>query len=245
MKLLRAVWTALRVIAQVLSGVGIILTQFKRIDQPAREAHVQAWANRMLGALGITLEVRGEPVAQGPTMMVANHISWLDILVMHGARYCRFVSKADVKHWPLIGTLATGAGTIYIERESRRDALRVVHHIAESLQRGEVVGVFPEGTTSDGLGLLPFHANIIQAAIAAHAPVQPVALQYVDSATRGASLTPCYVGDDTLVGSVWKLLTGAPVTAVVSFGAPQQSQGRDRRAWAADLRTAVGALRQT
>ena len=177
-------------------------------------------------------------------LLVANHISWLDILVMNAARYCRFVSKSDVKRWPLIGTLATGGGTIYIERESRRDALRVVHHIAESLQRGEVVAVFPEGTTSDGVALLPFHANMIQAAISAGAPAQPVALSFLDSKTRAASLTPCYIGDDTLVGSLWRTVTGSPVTAVVHYGMPQYASGRDRRAWAADLRVAVDALRR-
>jgi 1-acyl-sn-glycerol-3-phosphate acyltransferase len=205
---------------------------------------VQVWALKMLAILGIRLELRGVPPAAGPVLLVANHISWLDILVMHAARYCRFVSKADVKRWPLIGTLATGAGTLYIERESRRDALRVVHHVAESLQRGEIVAVFPEGTTSDGLALLPFHANLIQAAISACALVQPVALKFVDTATGATSLTPCYLGDDTLVGSVWRTLAGPPITAVVAYGEPQADQGRDRRTWAADLRSAVDRLRQ-
>ena len=244
MKFLRAAWVALRVIAEALSGLAIIVFRFPGISQAEREAHVQAWAGRMLAVLGVALEVRGEPPAQGPMMLVANHISWLDILVMHAARYCRFVSKADVKRWPIIGTLATGAGTIYIERESRRDALRVVHHIAENLRRGEVVAVFPEGTTSDGVNLLPFHANVIQAAVSAHAPVQPVALRFIDSKTRETSLTPCYIGDDTLVGSVWKTLTGPPVTAVVTWGEPQDANGRDRRAWAGDLRSAVDSLRR-
>ena len=143
-------------------------------------------------------------------LLVANHISWLDILVMHAARYCRFVSKADVKRWPLIGTLATGGGTIYIERESRRDALRVVHHMAESLKRGEVVAVFPEGTTSDGLALLPFHGNLIQAAISAGCAGAAGGAEL--SGCHGpatANLSPCYVGDDTLMGSVWRTLTGA------------------------------------
>lgn len=244
MKFLRAAWVALRVIAEALSGLAIIVFRFPGISQAEREAHVQAWARRMLAVLGVALEVRGEPPAQGPMMLVANHISWLDILVMHAARYCRFVSKADVKRWPIIGTLATGAGTIYIERESRRDALRVVHHIAENLRRGEVVAVFPEGTTSDGVNLLPFHANVIQAAVSAHARVQPVALRFIDSKTRETSLTPCYIGDDTLVGSVWKTLTGPPVTAVVTWGEPQDANGRDRRAWAGDLRSAVDSLRR-
>ena len=105
--------------------------------------------------------------------------------------------------------------------------------------------MFPEGTTSDGVALLPFHANLIQAAISAGAPVQPVALELPGHArpARPAS-TPCYIGDDTLVGSLWRTVSGSPVTAVVHYGTPQHASGRDRRAWAADLRVAVDALRR-
>ena len=244
MKFLRAAWRLGRALMHALAGLGTILFLFPKMSQPEREARVQSWSLRLLGLLGVQLELRGRPPAAGPVLLVANHISWLDILVMNAARYCRFVSKSDVKRWPLIGTLATGGGTIYIERESRRDALRVVHHVAESLQRGEVVAVFPEGTTSDGMALLPFHANMIQAAISADAPAQPVALSFLDSGTRAASLTPCYIDDDTLVGSLWRTVTGPPITAVVHYGEPQQASGRDRRPWAADLRLAVDALRQ-
>jgi len=176
-------------------------------------------------------------------LLVANHISWLDILVLHAARHCRFVSKAGVRHWPLIGTLASGAGTLYIERESRRDAMRVVHHMAESLRAGEVLAVFPEGTTSDGRHLLPFHANLIQAAISADAPVQPVALSFIVRETGQQSFGPCYVGDDTLVGSVWRTLSGPAIAAMAAFGTPQRAQGRNRRAWADELRSAVERLR--
>jgi len=197
----------------------------------------------MLQILGIELRLRGTPPAVGPMLLVANHISWLDILVLHAARHCRFVSKAGVRHWPLIGTLASGGGTLYIERESRRDAMRVVHHMAESLRAGEVLAVFPEGTTSDGRQLLPFHANLIQAAISAEAPVQPVALSFIDLASGQQSFSPCYIGDDTLVGSVWRSLSGPPIAAVAAFGQPQTAQGRSRRAWAAELRSAVEGLR--
>lgn len=239
-----AAWKLARALAHALAGLATILFVFPRLQQSEREARVQAWARRMLGVLGIGLQLRGQPPAGGPLLLVANHISWLDILVMHAARYCRFVSKADVKRWPLVGTLATGAGTLYIERESRRDAMRVVHQMAERLRAGDVLAVFPEGTTSDGVDLLPFHANLIQAAVSAQAPVQPVALQFIVTRTGGTSLTPCYIGDDTLVGSVWRTLTGEPFTAVVSYGQPQDAQGRDRRAWAADLRRQVQQLRQ-
>lgn len=241
---LAAAWKLARALAHALAGWFTILRVFPRLQQAERDARVQAWARRMLELLGISLRLRGEPPLRGPVLLVANHISWLDILVMHAARHCRFVSKSDVKHWPLIGTLATGAGTLYIERESRRDAMRVVHQMAASLQSGDVVAVFPEGTTSDGIDLLPFHANLIQAAVAADAPAQPVALQFIETHTGQTSLSPCYIGDDTLIGSLWRTLTGDPLTAVVSYGAPQRAQGRDRRAWAADLRHAVQELRQ-
>jgi 1-acyl-sn-glycerol-3-phosphate acyltransferase len=86
----------------------------------------------------------------------------LDILVIHATRHCRFVSKSELKGWPLLGTLATGAGTLYIERAQRKDAMRMVKDMAQSLREGEVLAVFPEGTTGDGIGMLPFHSNLIQ-----------------------------------------------------------------------------------
>ncbi len=245
MKPLRAVWILARVLWHALAGLSTILFLFPRLTVQARQARVQAWALGLLQVLGLQLRVVGEPVAQGPALIVSNHISWLDILALHAARYCRFVSKADVRHWPLVGALATGAGTLYIERASRRDALRVVHHMADSLRAGEVLAVFPEGTTSDGLSLLPFHANLLQAAIAADVPVQPVALGFVDTATGQRSLAPCYIGEDTLVGSMWRTITSPSITVVVNFGALQACKGRDRRRWAADLRAAVDSLRES
>jgi 1-acyl-sn-glycerol-3-phosphate acyltransferase len=244
MNSLRAAWRLGRALAHALAGLATILLRFPRMNQIQRDARVQAWALEMLPLLGIRLELRGRPPVTGPVLLVANHISWLDILVMHAARHCRFVSKADVRRWPLIGTLATGAGTLYIERKSRRDAMRVVHHMAESLKRGEVVAVFPEGTTSNGVAMLPFHGNLIQAAISANAPVQPVALSFLDSKTRAVSLAPCYIDEDTLVMSIWRTLTARSITAVVHYGEPQTAQGRDRRTWASDLRSAVDRLRQ-
>ena len=244
MRALRAGARLVGALAWALRGWVTITLRFPRLDGPQREAEVQAWARRMLQVLGIELQIRGTPPAHGPLMLVANHISWLDILVMHAARHCRFVAKSEVRHWPLIGTLATGGGTLYVERESRRDAMRVVHRMADCLRAGDILAVFPEGTTSDGISLLPFHANLIQAAISAGAPVLPVALSFVDPSTGRPSVTASYIGDDTLVGSLWRTVAGPPITAVVTYGEPQRALGRDRRSWARELRDAVEALRQ-
>jgi 1-acyl-sn-glycerol-3-phosphate acyltransferase len=243
MRQLVAVGRLLRVVGHLLVGMWTIQRVFPGLSQSQRDERVQAWARAMLAHLAIKLVVNGQPPQAGPVLLAANHISWIDILVMHAARHCRFVSKSDVKRWPVVGKLASAAGTIYIERESRRDALRVVHQMAECLVRGDVLAVFPEGTTGDGTHVMPFHANLIQAAIASGAPVQPVALHFADSVTGAMSFAPCYIGDDTLVGSLWRTLKTRNLEAVVSYGGVQQANTRDRRTWAADLRSAVIAMR--
>ena len=175
MKQLRAVWRLLRLVGHIAQGLWVVALRFPTLSPDQQHARVQVWSQQLLALAGVHLRVVGQPPLTGPVMLVANHISWLDIPVMHAARHCRFVSKSDVKGWPLIGTLATAAGTLYIERSSRRDALRMVRSMQEALERGEVLAVFPEGTTGDGRAMLPFHANLIQAAVAAQSPVQPVA----------------------------------------------------------------------
>lgn len=239
MRLLRAWGRLCRVVWHIAVGVFIIVWRFLRLSVEQREMRVQAWSLELLTHLAIKLVVRGQPPRVGPVLLVANHISWLDIAVMHAARHCRFVSKADVRRWPVVGTLAGGAGTLFIERNSRRDAKRVVHYMTECLRQGDVLAVFPEGTTGDGTHVLPFHANLLQAAIAAHVPVQPVALHFADPATGSTSFAPCYVGDDTLLQSLWRTLKASGIVAMVSFGVSQLDQGRDRRRWAADLHQAV------
>ena len=177
---LRAAWRLGRALLHILAGLLTILLRFPRLSAEQRALRVQVWSRAMLAHLGIRLQVEGEATLPGPLLLVANHISWLDITSLHAARFCRFVSKADVARWPLIGALASGVGTLFIQRESRRDAMRVVHHMADSLRAGDVLAVFPEGTTGDGRTLLPFHANLIQAAISAHAPVLPVGLSFIN-----------------------------------------------------------------
>jgi 1-acyl-sn-glycerol-3-phosphate acyltransferase len=243
-KTLVALYKLLRGLGHMLKGVWWVHLHFPKRSPAQNEAWVQAWSQHLRALWGIHLKVLGQPAIAGPMLLVANHISWLDIVVMHAARHCRFVSKSDVQRWPLIGTLASGCDTLFIERTNRRDAMRVVRDMTQALQNGDVVAIFPEGTTSDGLSLLPFHANLIQAAIAADAPVQPMAMKFIDRQSGQISLAPCYIGDDTLLGSVWRTLNSEGIEAVVHFGEPQTAQGRDRRAWAHALREEVIRLNE-
>ncbi|GAB4217880.1 MAG: lysophospholipid acyltransferase family protein [Rhodoferax sp.] len=229
----------------LVRGLWRVYTRLGRLDAAGRAAQTQAWAQQALGLLGIALRVRGEPPVRGPVLLVANHISWLDILVLLASCPCRFVSKVEVGRWPVIGRLTHAAGTLFIQRESRRDALRVVHQMAACLspEQSWVLAIFPEGTTSNGLQLLPFHANLFQAAIAANAPVQPVALRFEDAASGQISLAPCYIDDDSLLDSVWRTLCAPPLRVALHFGAPQEAQGRTRQQWALDARQQVEQLR--
>ena len=240
---MQAIFKMLHGLWHVLAGWYTIYFRFPQLSPQQSEARVQVWAAQLLRIWGIGLEVRGQPVLTGPALMVCNHISWLDILVIHATRHCRFVSKSELREWPLIGTLATGAGTLYIERESRKDALRMVKEMARALMAGDVLAVFPEGTTGDGFDMLPFHANLIQSAIDADAPVQPLALQFVDSKTNEISMAARFVGDDTLVGSIWRTLNAEGLKAVVNFGELEMANGQDRRAWAQTLRGEVMDLK--
>lgn len=239
-----ACWRTGRVLLHVLSGLAQVRFFFPRLPQAQRDLRVRAWACAMLRCLGVELRLVGTPPVTGPMLLVANHISWLDILVLHAARHCRFVSKSDVKHWPLVGTLATAGGTLFIERASRRDAMRVVHHMAQALKDGDILAVFPEGTTGDGTTVLPFHANLLQAAISAQAPVQPVLLQFVDGRTGAPSRAMSYVGDESLLGSLWRTLSARHLRAVVVYGVPEYAGNRDRRSWARDLHANIRAMQQ-
>ena len=243
MRLFRVLAKLPPLLRHIAIGWWTIRRHFPQLDEAARGQRVQAWSLELMGILGISLRVSGTPPRLGPLLLVANHISWLDIAVIHAAGYCRFVSKASVKHWPIVGTLATGAGTLYIERESRRDGMRVVHHMAVRLSAGDVVAVFPEGTTGDGRSMLPFHANLLQAAISTDVAVLPLALRFEDIQTGATHFAPSFVGDETLVGSIWRTLGATTLGAELCFGTPEHANGRDRRSWAQDLHAQVQALR--
>ena len=240
----RAAWRLLRLLAHVLRGLAIVALRFPRLAEDQRQAHVQAWSLALLACAGIRLRVQGTPPLAGPVLLVANHSSWLDIPLLHAARYCRFVSKADVQDWPLVGTLATAAGTLFLARRERRDLLRTLQAMRAALHGGQVLSLFPEGTTGDGGALLPFHANLLQPALDAGAPVQPVALTFADAGSGAPSRAPCWPGDESLLRVVWRTLCAPPLLATVRFGVPERPDERGRRAWAAALRTAVDALRQ-
>ena len=236
-----ALWRIARLLLQVVCGMAVMALRFPALDAAGRQARIGDWSAGVLRAMGLSLTVTGQP-RKGATLMVANHLSWLDIMALHAAvPQARFVAKADVQRWPLLGRLVAGAGTLFIERERKRDALRVVHAIAASLQAGDTVAVFPEGVVGPGPLSLPFHANLIQAAISTGTPIQPAALRYVDAGSRpdatGYGLSPAvfYAGAITLGQSLWRVACAQGLAVQVELLPPEPSDQAERRALAERL----------
>lgn len=229
-----------RLALHLAQGLWWVAWRFPRLSSTKKSQKIMAWAQELLALIAIKVDVKGTPPTGGPMLLMANHISWLDIALLLAACPCRFVAKSEIARWPVLGLLTRAAGTLFIARDSPRDALRVVHHMAEELNAGAVLAVFPEGTTSNGLQLLPFHANLFQAAVSAQVDVQPVALRFVDAHSGQPSLAPCYIDDDSLVESLWRTLKAPALLAKVHFLEPQIAAGRDRRTWAAAVREGIG-----
>jgi 1-acyl-sn-glycerol-3-phosphate acyltransferase len=236
---LRAVGRLLRCGLHIGRGVVICALVFPFIDAAQRMAHVGHWNRRLLQLLGVRVLASGIP-NEGATLFVANHVSWLDIPAIISVRPMRFVSKSDVRGWPVIGWLVACGGTLFIERRSRRDAQRVVHQLAQALRDGDQIAMFPEGTTSDGHGLLPFHANLMQAAIAAEVPLQAIALRFSDASERISSAA-AYIGETTLMQSLWAVVSATDLTAHVVLLPALLPQGLARRELAERLRMDIAA----
>lgn len=232
-----AVWRVLCAVVHLVHGLLICAFVFPFLDAAGKMQTVGWWSARMLRMLGIALASEGAPRG-GSTLVVANHVSWLDILAINAVQPARFVSKADVRAWPVIGWLVACGGTLFIERERKRDALRVVHQVADALQQGQTIAVFPEGTTSEGHGLLPFHANLLQAAVSTGTPIQPVALRFSD-AREPVSLAAAYVGDTDLLSSLWSVVTAPRMRVTLRWLAPVPTGGVDRRALSDQLRERI------
>jgi 1-acyl-sn-glycerol-3-phosphate acyltransferase len=240
MRPLRAAWRLLRMGLHLLHGMAVMALRFPVLDAAGRQQRIRWWSAKLVRLVGLELQLSGTP-RPGATLLLANHVSWLDIAAIHAvAPQARFVSKADVLAWPLLGWLIRGAGTLFIERARKRDALRVLHQVAEALEAGDSVAVFPEGTTGDGPTLLPFHANLLQAAIATGTPVQGVALRYSDPAHRFSPATQ-FLGDTTLLHSVWRMLSATGLQVHVDLLVPQGTRHADRRALAEFLRGQIHA----
>ncbi|HWS76045.1 MAG TPA: lysophospholipid acyltransferase family protein [Quisquiliibacterium sp.] len=235
------------VVALLFGGLFTVTVLFPFGREPFRRAAIRHWSRMLLWCCGLRLRELPAPQARSLTelprgrMLVANHISWVDIFAINALCPASFVAKAEIARWPLVGTLVARTGTLFIERGKRRAVHRMIEHIGRNLQAGGRVAVFPEGTTGDGRCLMPFHANLVQAAVEARIDVVPLGVRYVD--TRGDRAQAIeYIGDTSFVESMWRILGARGLCCEVHPLAPiPGSEGLSRHDVAERARAAIAA----
>lgn len=198
----------------------------------------RTWAKAAAALLKIRITQRGVP-PRPPFFLVANHLSYVDVFVIASRVDCRFIARHDVSVWPVIGWLCRGVGTIFIDRNNRRDIVRVNAQVEQALGEGGGVVLFPEGTSSAGATVLPFKPGLLEMASRAGFEVSYAALGYrVPAGEAPAHLSVCWWGDMTFFRHLWGFFRLSEVQATLTFGG-ETVRAEDRKALAHQLHAAV------
>lgn len=211
----------------VVLGLLAELLLFPWLAQGARHRIVRGWSRGLLRLCGVRVRASGRPLQDGAVLWVANHVSWVDIFALNGQRPAAFIAKRAIRRWPVLGRLVAEAGTLFIDRTQHNAVRTVAQQMQARFVRGDVVGLFPEGMTTDGLDVGHFHAGLFEPALASGVPVQAVALRYYRGMRRAPELS--YVGDQTLIANLWFLLGACGVRVECEFLPPLRAGNGTRR----------------
>jgi lyso-ornithine lipid O-acyltransferase len=204
-----------------------------------RTAWLQRWCRFACRVLGIRVSTHGSIPRSG--LLVCNHLSYLDVVVLSSIRPCVFVAKGDIAAWPLFGWLTRAAGTIFVDRAHRLSSPVVVDLIRDAVSGGAVVVLFPEGTSSDGSTVLPFKSALLESAVQLRCPVATAAIQYALDQGSVANEV-CYWGDVTLVPHLLNLFFKREIRSRCSFS-PSRIRFGDRKEIARELRDEIVSMR--
>jgi len=212
-----------RIVCHTCVGLVLASVLFPFTGNQIKARLIQWWCTGLLAAFNIQVKKTGllpsENTALSNTMFVANHVSWSDIHALNSVIPLRFIAKSEIKNWPIFGYLVSKANTLFIDRTKRQDAKRTIDIAYSSLQSGDNLCLFPEGTTTDGTEMKPFKSSLIQAAILAKSPIWPVALHY-PNADSSINTKIAYAGETTLVESMRNMLLQKNPIIVLHFLAP-------------------------
>ena len=225
MRYILAPLRVLILLLHILDGIVISGLLFPALSQPKRNRIIGAWSRALLRICGMRLVDSGDALdpqlardgvlpGKPGRLMLANHISWIDVFALLGTLPSRFVAKSEIGRWPVIGLLVTLVGTLYIERGRRHAVAAMNQRVRDRLQCGDSVVVFAEGTTTDGFSLLPFHSNLIAPALEVGCEIWPVALRYTDAGVQTSAAS--FVGDLGLLTSLWNILAARDIAVEVT-----------------------------
>ena len=226
---MRLWWRFLRVGIHLMWGVLQMGVLFRFLNERRQKACIRIWSADLLTICGVELKVCGlPPMPQaGGQHLVCNHISWLDIFALNAVEPVRFVAKAEVAQWPVVGYLVRQAGTVFVARGGSRSNQRQLDEVAEILRQGQHVAVFPEGTTTIGDKILPFKSRFFQTAIDVQCLITPVLFRYPDENGQPDPAL-AYCGDTSMMESLHSILGQRRSCVVLNFMSPVVAEG-DRR----------------
>ena len=230
-----------RLSLHLLRGLAVAAFVFPWIPRAKRDARKRRWSKKLLAILAVSTRERNAPEKLSERcLLVLNHISWVDIFLINARSPATFIAKSEIRDWPFVGWLCTLVGTLYIERGRPSAARKASRVIVERLGSGALIAVFPEGTTTFGRSLEPFHAALFQPALDADATVQPVALRYLDAAGKHTDAAG-YVGETSFLESVWTIVSTRHIVADLNFLGPIAARGETRRSLAGKTEAAIAA----
>lgn len=219
-----------RLIRAFIQAFYILWVKFPRYSREQKLQAIRTWSAQTLLLMGVVVRVASHrDIEDMPHLLVANHVSWLDVLVIQSLHPSVFVAKREVGQWPVVGSIAKACGVVFVDRGSPSSAKKMVDDVANALHHGYRVAGFPEGTSSEGHAVSLFHANLFEAAINRHVDVQPIALRYVDEHTGDLCMTPAFVGEMGFVESLHRIMTAQVITVDVHLGASISPEGHSRR----------------
>lgn len=239
--MIRYYYRLFRVILHLVAGLAACALIFPWAAPARRDRVVQRWSRQLLAIAGVRVQQEGGVPALEHAMIVANHVSWLDIFVINSLHPCHFVAKSEIRQWPVLGWLAARGGTVFLARGNRRELRHIFKGMVSALQAGERVAFFPEGTTAAQGTVLPFHANLFEAAVDAKVMVQPYALRYLDARGQPHASVD-FTGDITFAQSMLKVLSGPAIDARLTCLPALNGDGAHRRELAQAAHDAVAAV---
>lgn len=241
----RVVWRGVRLVLHVLLGALLTVLTARRENQGGYRYHrgvVSWWHDRLLHILAVQVTRAGKPPPP-PALLVSNHVSWLDVPVLGSLTQTNFLSKDEVRRWPVIGWLAAASGTLFIRRGGG-EAATIADQIADHLEADGLLTLFPEGTTTDGTDVRPFFPRLFAAAIETGAPLVPVALRYHVNGEPD-TVAP-FTGNQTLASNLWNILKRPRTQVQVAFTPALEMIGVERKVAAEQARRQImNALRDT
>jgi 1-acyl-sn-glycerol-3-phosphate acyltransferase len=234
-----SIFRAGRLALHLLYGMALAIV-YPQLDQTGQRRVLKTWSRELLAILNIRIRVEGQQLAlnESGCLLVANHISWLDIFVLNAIHPSQFIAKSEVRDWPLIGWLSRRCGTIFIERALRQNASAINRRVSLLLKQGACIGLFPEGTTTDGKQVGHFHSALLQPAIDAGTKICPIALRYQNK-DGFPSPAAAFTGNTTLIESIWKILRAPHLNASVVFTPALMASSENRRTLARAAQSAV------